>query len=45
MESLTWVLALFRLRSGTHGLHEELGRHSIKNSCKDFFFVNVSASL
>ena len=37
---------LFRIRSGTHGLNEELGRHSTRNSSKAcFFFVSVSASL
>ena len=37
---------LFRFRSGTHGLNEGLGRHSIRNSSKAcFFFVSVSASL
>ena len=36
---------LFRFRSGTHGLNEELGRHSTRNSSKACFFVNVSASL
>ena len=28
---------LFRFRSGTHGLNEELGRHSSRNSSKAFF--------
>ena len=37
---------LFRFRSGTHGLIEELGKHSTRNSGKAcFFFVSVSASL
>ena len=36
---------LFRFRSGTHGLNEELGRHSTRNSTKLVFFVSVSASL
>ena len=37
---------LFRFRSGTHGLNEELGRHSSRNSSKAcFFFVSVSANL
>ena len=39
---------LFRFRSGTHGLNEELGRHSSRNSskaCFFFFFVSVSANL
>ena len=38
---------LFRfIRSGTHGLNEELGRHSSRNSSKVcFFFVSVSANL
>ena len=27
----------FRFRSGTHGLNEELGRHSIRNSSKACF--------
>ena len=37
---------LFRFRSGTHGLNEELGRHSSRNSSKDcFFFESESASL
>ena len=37
----------FRFRSGTHGLNEELGRHSSRNSSKTcfFFFVSVSANL
>ena len=30
---------LFRFRSGTHGLNEELGRHSSKNSSKACFFL------
>ena len=29
---------LFRFRSGTHGLIEELGRHSSRNSSKACFF-------
>ena len=29
---------LFRFRSGTHGLNEELGRHSSRNSSKACFF-------
>ena len=37
MESLTWVLS-FWFRSGTHGLNEELGRHSTRNSSKACFF-------
>ena len=36
---------LFRFRSGTHGLNEELGRHSSRNSSKACFFVSVSANL
>ena len=36
---------LFRFRSGTHGLNEELGRHSSRNSRKACFFVSVSANL
>ena len=32
----------FRLRSGTHGLNEELGRYSTRNSSKPCFFVSVS---
>ena len=37
---------LFRFRSGTHGLNEEPGRHSTRNSSKDVvFFLSVSASL
>ena len=41
---------LFRFRSGTHGLNEELGRHSTRNSamskaCFFFIFVSVSVSL
>ena len=36
---------LFRFRSGTHGLNEELGRHSSRNSSKACFFVSVSVSL
>ena len=28
---------LFRFRSGTHGLNEELGRHGTRNSSKAFF--------
>ena len=37
---------LFRFRSGTHGLNEELGRHtcSSRNSSKACFFF-VSANL
>ena len=35
---------LFRFRSGTLGLNEELGRHSARNSSKDFF-VSVNVSL
>ena len=30
---------LFRFRSGTHGLNEELGRHSIRNSSRSLFFL------
>ena len=34
---------LFRFRSGTHGLNEELGkRHSTRNSSKAFFCVSAS---
>ena len=34
---------LFKFRSGTHRLNEELGRHNTKNSSKAcFFFVSVS---
>ena len=29
---------LFRFRSGTHGLNEELGRHSTRNSSKACIF-------
>ena len=29
---------LFRFRSGTHGLNEELGRHNTRNSSKACFF-------
>ena len=29
----------FRSRSGTHGLNEELGRHSSRNSSKACFFL------
>ena len=38
---------LFRFRSGTHGLNEELGRHSSRNRTvvKLVFFVSVSANL
>ena len=38
---------LIRFRSVTHGLNEELGRHtsSIKNNSKACFFVSLSASL
>ena len=36
---------LFRFRSGTHGLNEELGRHSTRNNSKTCFFVSVSVSL
>ena len=36
---------LFRFRSGTHGLNEELGRHSCINSSKACVFVSVSANL
>ena len=36
---------LFRFRSGTHGLNEELGRHNTRNSSKACFFVSVSVSL
>ena len=43
MESLTWLL--FRFRSGTHGLNEELGRHSTRNSSNACSFVSVSVSL
>ena len=42
-EILTWVSdmgskLLFRFRSGTHGLNEELGRHITRNSIKACFF-------
>ena len=30
--------AFFRFRSGTHGLNEELGRHSTRNSSKACYF-------
>ena len=37
---------LFRFRTGTHGLNEELSRHSTRNSSKAcFFFVSMSKSL
>ena len=37
---------LFRFKSGTHGLNEELRRHSSRNISKAcFFFVIVSANL
>ena len=38
---------LFRFRSGTHGLNEELGRHSsvLKTIVKLVFFVSVSVNL
>ena len=36
MESLTWVLSFFL--DGTHGLNEELGRHSSRNSSKACVF-------
>ena len=37
---------LFRFRSGTHGLNEELSRHSSRNSIvKLVSFVSVSANL
>ena len=37
---------LFRFRSGTNGLIEELGRHSTRNSSKAlFFFLSASVSL
>ena len=29
---------LFRFRSGTHGLNEELGRHNTRNNSKACFF-------
>ena len=29
---------LFKFGSGTHGLNEELGRHSTRNSSKACFF-------
>ena len=32
---------LFRFRSGTHGLNEELGRHSTRNSSKACLFLWV----
>ena len=35
---------LFEFRSGTHGLNEELGRHT-KNSSKACIFVSARASL
>ena len=41
MESLKCFLILFRFRSGTHGLNEELCRHSTGNSSKACFFVWV----
>ena len=31
---------LFRFRSGTHGLNEELGRHITRNICKAYVFCN-----
>ena len=31
-------MVLFRFRSGTHGLNEELGRHSSRNSSKACVF-------
>ena len=37
-ESLTCFKFLFRFRSGTHGLNEELGRHSTRSSSKAWFF-------
>ena len=37
---------LFRFRSGTHSINEELGRQSSRNSSKAcFFFVSGSANL
>ena len=36
---------LFKIRSGTHGLYEELGRYSSRNSSKACFFVSVSVNL
>ena len=30
---------LFRFRSGTHCLNEELGKHSTRNSSKACFFL------
>ena len=36
---------LFRFRSGTNGLNEELGRHNTRTVVKLAFFVSVSASL
>ena len=36
---------LFRFRSGTNGLNEELGRHNTRNSSKACFFVSVRVSL
>ena len=36
---------LVRFRSGTHGLNEDLGRHSTRNNSKACFFVSVSVSL
>ena len=36
---------LFRFRSGTHGLNEELGRYNTRNNSKACFFASVSVSL
>ena len=38
---------LFKFKSGTHGLNEELhvSRHSTKNDSKACLFVSVSTSL
>ena len=32
---------LFRFRSRTHGLNEELGRHNTRNNSKACFFVSL----
>ena len=36
---------LFRFRSGTHGLNEELGVHSTRNNSQGCVFLSVSVSL
>ena len=36
---------LFRFRSGTHGLNEELGRHNTRNNSKACFFVSECESV